>query len=358
MTMDRLQIQIITLLLVTICLSCQKRDFVGEENDPVFTADVSFAGGERVDVVAGDDQYYMYASHIESSQEKVLVGRFGKDETCTSQCLESLTIKIHQKNGEEDPIEIGNYDYYNVPRNGYKHDYSILTDDPDVLINTSWRVGDQVSLGESITVEEENDAQPTDGVRMIYELPGQFIVQFDRSIISTVLDCQMELDIQRSPDGSYTLEVITGSPFAHVKWSTGAIGTKITLDPQKLIYTASVIGGGGCKTDFIIKFHSWDDLVSNRIGMSETSYVFTTPQNPNNAIEVSYTAPNGVRYTSTDVSQILPYEFNIIAVEDYLTNENGEPTIKITADFDCILFGSQGKGWRIDEGRVVFAVSY
>jgi hypothetical protein len=337
--------------------SCEKEEFASIIEEPVFVAGVPFAKSDSVGFNAGDDLYYMYASHTEIEGEIVYSGLFGKEEICESGCAQNFGIQIHQKLSQEGKLSTGNYPFYSVPRDGYKHNYMLITDDLNPLDNTSWRVGDEFLLGESISIDSNNDTAPGDGMRLVYNLPDIFTVQFERQILPMTVDCDISVKLSTTSEG-IQIDVITSSPFSQVSWSTGLISNKLIVNPNIATYTARVFGGSGCTTDIAINIQNMNLISNHNIGFNQNSFGFSTPDNPNNAVSISYTNEDGIFYTSSTIGQILPFRFDVLDISDYEVNELGDPTWKLTASFDCILFGENGGTRRIRNGKAVFAVSY
>ena len=337
--------------------SCEKEDFLSKEGDPVFVASIPFAKNDSIRFNAGDDLYYMFASHSMIEDEIIYSGLFGKEDVCTESCAENFSIKFHQKLFQESKLSEGSYQYYSIPRDGYKHNYTLLSNQNNPTQNASWRVGSEMLTGESISIDADNDAQQIDGMRLLYNVVDEFTLQFERNILPMSVDCDITLEITNTALG-VQLEVVTDSPFSQVSWSTGVIGNKITVSPAVPVYTARVFTGSGCTTDITIHMESLDISQDYSIGFNQNSFGFSTPDNPNNAVTVSYTNGDGVFYTSSTVGQILPFTFDVHQVSDYDVNELGDPTWMIRASFDCILFGENGGSRRIKNGNALFAVSY
>lgn len=348
---------LLIVLLIVIMSSCEKEEFLPSVEEPVFMAAIPFAKSDSIGFNAGDDLYYMYASHFEIEKEIVYSGLFGKEEACESGCGENFAIQIHQKLLLEEKLLTGNYPFYSVPRDGYKHDYALITNDPNPLQNTTWRVGDESLSGESISIDSDHASAPGDGIRLFYKLPNVFTVQFERQILPMTVDCDIMVAIAQTSEG-LQIEVITSSPFSQVSWSNGLISNAIIVNPNIATYAARVFGGNGCTTDLAINIQNMNLTGSHTIGFNQSSSGFSTPDNPNNAVSLSYTSEDGVFYTSSTIGQILPFRFDVREVTDYKVNELGDPTWKITADFDCILFGENGGTRRIRNGNAVFAVSH
>ena len=350
---------------VTICLgifimlsSCEKVEIQGVVEDPVFTATLPIAE-EVLEVVAGDDLYYMYASHFNLKDEIIYKGLFGKDESCEANCAQNFSIEFHQKIDAVGDLQEGLYAYYSIPKDGYKHSFSVIDNasTPIDIDDVTWRIGSHQQHGESITIDANNDQQQSEDIRLIYDGEDAFKIIFARKIIPTTVSCDFNVNIK--PSGTTGLiEVETESPFAFVSWSTGHVGTTITIDPTIKVYTARVFSGDGCSTDLTVHVKNPQITEQFSLGLNQVSVGFTTPDNANNAVAINYTNEDGVFYTTNILGQILPFRFELVSIEEYDTNELGNPTWKMTAKFDCILFGEDESAIRINGGEATFAVSY
>lgn len=92
-----------------------------------------------------------------------------------------------------------------------------------------------------------------------------------------------------------------------------------------------------------------------------TDFYYYTSALPNSFalsnIVVTWTDNLGIEYTSNNVQQPSGTYFKIISIEDYLENENKEPTKKLHIQFSCAL--SNGSNTiNITNGDAVIAVSY
>jgi len=350
------KLQILVLLVIGFS-SCEKVEFLPIEEEPVFSAGLPFTQHDSVGFNAGDDLYYMFASHLEMEDKIIYSGLFGKEESCQSGCAENFSIQFHQKKSEEARLTKGSYDFYSVPRDGFKHNYSLITNDPNPLQNATWKVGSEELSGESISIDSDNDTAPEDGMRLIYNITDVLTVQFKRSILPQSVDCDISLEFSDTNEG-LQIKVLTSSPFTQVSWSTGVISKSIIVNANIPTYTARVFAADGCATDIAINIADMNLVDGYNIGFNQKSFAFSTPDNTNNAVNISYTNEQGVFYTSSTIGQILPFKFEILEITDYEINELGDPTWQIKASFDCILFGNKGGTRRIKNGNAVFAVSH
>ena len=136
------KLPLLIILIVIIGTSCDKEAFLPVLEEPVFVANIPFTKTDSISFNAGDDLYYMYASHSVIEDELIYSGLFGKDESCESGCAENFAIQFHQKNDEQGVLTEGSYNFYSLPREGYKHNYSLLTNDSNPIDNAVWRVGE------------------------------------------------------------------------------------------------------------------------------------------------------------------------------------------------------------------------
>ena len=346
------------LSLVFLMTSCEKQEFKSDPGTPVFFADVPFFNDVGFDAVAGDDLYYMFASKQEQDDSYIHSGLFGKENTCTDDCAENFAIKfVNQKNSNKQ-LTVGEYEFYSIPKDGFKHNFSMQSNEANALNWTTWKLGNENFTGhQSVSFDSDNDAINQEAIQLSYNIPNQFLVQFDRPVLPRAVECDVELEIRRIPNLGVVLEVHTSSPFAFVSWSTGESGNRIRPNFETQTYTANIFDGSGCQTQLLIHFKTQNIVKDYAISLNQESVSFATPDNPPKSVIIEYTDGNGDFYTSSVIGQILPFEFVMNSIEEYEINELGLPTWKIEAEFNCILFGENGTTKRIKKGSATFAVS-
>ena len=339
--------------------SCEKNKFEADLGTPVFMAEIPFINEDDFDVVAGDELYYMYASHQIVDNTVIHSGLFGKEAICEENCAENFAIKIVNRNTAQESLSPGNYEYYSVPKDGFKHNFEMQSSDEEALNWTTWRVGGQNHIGlPGISFDSNNDAAPQENIELLYNVPGQFVVQLERPVSPKSVECALTFKVIRVINQGIFLELSTASPFAFISWSNGESGSKIKIDFKVQSYSANVFDASGCQTKVIVHFKTKNILKDYTLTMKQESFMFSTPNNADRSVIIEYTDKEGEFYTTSVLGQILPFEFNIHSVEDYEINELGLATWKIGAEFDCILFGNNGKTKRIVDGKAVFAVAY
>lgn len=351
-----------TILAFTVLLlfaSCEKQEFKGNIGTPVFMAEIPFVNDDDFQVVAGDDLYYMFASHQEVENSTIHSGLFGKEDICEEDCAENFAIKIVNNEGVQESIGVGNYDFYSLPKDGFKHNFELISTDPEVLDWAVWRVGDENYFDQqSISFNSDNDAVSQDNIQLLYDVPGQFIARIERPVLPMNVNCSLSLKLTREVNEGIFLELNTGSPYTFVSWSNGENSKKIKVDFQHQNYTANVFDASGCQTKVIVHFKTKNIEKEYSLTLKQNSFMFSTPENAERSVIIEYTDGDGVFYTTSVLGQILPFDFEVVKVEEYETNELGQPTWKIDSRFDCILFGENGATKRIKDGKAVFAVSY
>ena len=352
-------IYIAAILCILAFTSCEKEEFIGDPGTPVFTAEIPFQNEETLNLVAGDDLYYMFASHQQLELSKIFSGLFGKEDNCEEDCAENFSIRIVEDNtATEGPLPLGKYEYYSIPRDGFKHDFSVHSSDEDAINAATWILGETSETGPTFSINSLNDSAPQEKMQMIYDVPGQLVARFERPIIPKAVDCNCELKVKRAIGQGLFMEVETNSPFTLVNWSNGTTGKRMLVDFNTQSYSANIFDAHGCQTKLIVFFKTQNIAQDYNIALNQESYMFTIPDNSDRSVIIEYTDAEGVFYTSSIIGQILPFNFEIHSVEAYDNNELGEPTWKIDSSFDCILFGENGKSKRIIDGKAIFAVSY
>ena len=264
-----------------------------------------------------------------------------------------------QNNAEDEgPPSIGKYDFYSVPKDGFKHDFSVHSTDEDALNSTTWILCETNETGPTFSFNSLNDSSPVEKMQMVYDIENQMVVRFERPIIPKAVECACELNVKRAVGQGLLLEVETNSPFTLVNWSTGHTGQKLLVDFSTQSYSATVFDASGCQTRLIVFFKTQNITDDYSLALNQESYMFSIPDNSDRSVIIEYTDGEGEFYTSSIIGQILPFDFEIHNVEAYENNELNDLTWKIESSFDCILFGEKGKAKRIVDGKATFAVSY
>ena len=114
-----------------------------------------------------------------------------------------------------------------------------------------------------------------------------------------------------------------------------------------------------CTLSQDIVFQNVDSLYTNFFEYSSAPNVSTgLAQDYFSTLNIQYIDNDGKAYTSALQQQPNTAYLNIIAVEDYLPNEHGELTKKVTIEFGCRLFNSDGTFVDIKDGLGIIGIAY
>ncbi|HET6225639.1 MAG TPA: PKD domain-containing protein [Bacteroidia bacterium] len=336
------------------------------ENDPVF----HFRGvveGTTVNMNAGVDDYYMYASHF---QNHTGIYAFVGDLKQIN-CADCNSIKIQINDSRKGYIAdtTNNIDSLVVGRYAYEKDTVISTvrfsfsyGASDLPTAYSWDFGD--GTGSTLDLPTHT-----------YTKPGEYRVKFSINYANGCIAKQYR-DVNTSPEACKAyMNVIPLSldSFAFYGSASGNIlsynwnfGDSISNDnsstlknPIHVYHTPGIyndqlttIADDSCVskinrnvnvgiTDCVI----WDILCNYPL-----DYYLSK-------ITITYKDANGFSYYSNNTTQPADSYFEILSIDNYLLNEKGERTKQIHARFKCKLSnGSQSV--TITDGDAVFAVSY
>jgi PKD repeat protein len=367
---------IIPVLFIAGLFSC-KKDIppTAPDSDPVFSY-IGLADGVSKNFIAGENDYYMYANVYQDGNGVNVFDSHLKKFECTS-CSEDLQIiiKDYQTSSVSDPIIFSNsidtgYYAYEIP-GGAPISYTvnfIVNTNPAVASSYYWDFGD----GSSQTAAPGPIAHT-------YSNPGKYeaclTVTFPSSATSTI--CQVvNIEI---PDNSckfvfsntsssgttvdFTSNYFTGTAPFNYSWNFGD-GNSSTLQNPSHTYSAAgsylvclqVTDANGAVSKFCKNVNTLGAMVP--IANMDHAITGSTP-NPNSFsnVTINYTDENGTIWTTYNTSgQNLAF-FKITEIEDYLDNESGFKTKKITLDFKCRVYNGTNY-FDLTQSHAVFAFAY
>ncbi|MBS1637272.1 MAG: PKD domain-containing protein [Bacteroidetes bacterium] len=369
-------------LLLLVAVSCKKKDYPDPvvENDPQFY----FKGtvnGINTDLEAGINNYYMYASY---SQDANNVYRFSgnlKPNGC-SFCTNGLEIIINDSRvspaGASTYIDsaffTGDYPYI---KGGAASTISSLvyftgSFNQPALLSAAWNFGDGgtssqtspqhvfKSLGKKQVCLTMNDSSCNSTVC------GTFVARpmGDSSLWASVQGFQMGGDsitfsahISGQPPLSYSWDFGDGVTTAvttststslaeiHQYAAAGSYPVKLKVsdaygDTVYSNYNANTLNTSNCAANYQV---SAIIPLSNPFGFSN--------------IEVKWTDASGIVYTSNNANQPLTSYFEILSVENYKNNENGQSTKRLHVRFKCMVYNG-ATGILIDNAEAYIAIAY
>ena len=349
------------------------------EEDPVFSLQLDWADGVSLDLVAGEDRYYLFTGfEADSLNVFEFSGRFAQLD-CLDQCEPSFAIYFRndattQASDPGVPAFLqGGQDLILKSEQGFVYD-TLVQYTYDFFSTSSvcgaqpvytWTIDDTLiiaSLLPELQLDWVSD-QPFDACLQIEDPSGSFASQCQRVRFDSTAHFAALIEADTNAVSLTAIPSGGVAPYSY-SWNNGFTGpVNQFIQP----------GGSYCVT------------ITDATGLESSSCV-QTPQNPAGA----QLCVAGFEYQSAEETEIIPISgdslqlktvileyveggmvyrsdriaqpsgafFTIDAVEPYGPNEEGRPTLRISARFSGLLASEDGMTREVAEARVVFAIAY
>ncbi len=368
-----------TLLILSgalmLTVSCKKKEYSSTSPAPVYP--LYFNGtinGAAVNLQAGANNYYMYASYaLDGNGVYDYAGELRDKNTSTgSPSSLKISIKDYRKysvapTSIDSTIMPGYYSFSTLTGGASKYSVQFF----DSLYNGtgttySWDFGDG-------TTSTQN--RPTH----IYSRPGVYNVSLlaqsgscTSSLVNDVMVGQLgglvQLSFNASGTTVNTVTMVTTSgggtmPYSF-HWDFGD-GNTTTVTTPTCSYTYA---GSGVypitltRTDAVgtvqICSRNYATQTATTCYMNFYPTLIAGISNPTKLADVSieWVDANGLLWTSQNANQTIFSVFKILSVDPYQNNTSGQPTKKIHAKVSCIL--TNGSNSMPFSGDIVFSVAY
>ena len=361
--------------------SCKKEYPDPSGETPVFYAK-GVINGNAVNIQAGVNDYYMFTSFVQDSNNVYNFLGSLKQTICTS-CTNSLQFQINDRKVSsinspvaDSSLLPGHYTFQ-IPGGisvQYPVDFIAIPDPNDTALSYSWNFGD-------------NYTSALDNPLHSYSAPGAYNVCLNityasgcsssickkinvGSSVSSSCNVNITGNTMISPGDSTTL---TASFFpactnATYSWNgNGLTGNANSIMVQPLSTTQYQViaccsnGSSCCDTASVTVVVAQVPSCIANFDFHVDSTNVTGPSNPYalTAATLTWIDNSGIVYTSNNANQSPNSYFQIVSVENYLNNQLGQRTKKLHAKFTCKLFSSNGtNSVQIDNGEAVIAVAY
>jgi PKD repeat protein len=361
---------IFILLLGLVMAGCKKSKYTETTvgNQPVFYFKATL-DGTPVKLLAGIDDYYLYATHQKDSAGLYGFSGTFQQITCPG-CGPRLQVLISDYkivNGNnvvmDSALQLKNYSYMSNVSYNAVYDVAFKSSYNKTAASRSWSFGDG-------TFSTDQDPVHT------YQKAGSYAVCLkvtgadgcENSVCNTeiIRDKTLRTAISAMPIGDssvkFTQTTVGKAPFTYV-WTFGDGVRSLQQHPtHRFPFT------GGYPVKLKVKDADGDSIVTrfnavtpDDVSSCAANYVVSQVTRrgilPLSQVLITWTDAAGQVYSSRSGPQDQDAFFKILDIADYKENENGEKAKKIHAVFKCKLY--KGSSFiRIDEGEAVIAVSH
>lgn len=386
-----------SLIVIALLASCKKIDIQPTEGDPVFTAAAELNGTPH-EWQAGVEDYYLYTAwEKDAANVHVFTGRFAQTTGC---CGETLTFHIWdfqqlaQGNPAIDESLNPDLDFGFVFYETADTSLTISSDTIGWAVNFdassssipfgngeyTWDFGD----GNTIQTQNPDIAHIYDSTWFAQTVPVKLTVKssnqstylgsLTRNLFlgpqsQTADPCNVFLAVSNPSFPEITATATGQPPFSYL-WSTGETSQTVVADSNFIALFVTVTDAQGCSVSAEVNsFYSPGTVPP--IYIAQFDYSLTPVVVPDTVVQVfpadslffskvviEYTDTNGELFSSAFRQQEAAAYFDILSVEDYDVNENGEKTKKLALRFDCRLWDAAGNPIDLKAGQAVIAVAY
>lgn len=348
------------------------------EEDPVFTLGISWADSSSLQLSAGEDRYYHFAGFEADSQDVfTFYGRFAQLD-CLDQCGPSFAI--HLRDDQVSVVDQPDFPGFlgaglSIPFRGpvgstfdtiyqYLYQFESTSNTGGVLLPQVWVFEDSITMAVTDPLLVRTTAQPYNACLEIGN-PAQGC--YSRQCQTVVTDSLAALSVVIQPDSNTTfLDAIPvgGQPPYAYQWNTGPTTPFIQNFQPGGTYCVTVTDAIGAEGSVCVQIPFSPALpvcvASFGYQFSVETDVIPVTGDPLQlkTVILEYVDKEGVIFRSDLQAQAPGAFFVIEEVTPFEENENGYPTLRISARFSGVLFAENGDTLEVANGQAIFAVAY
>ncbi len=386
--MRHIKLIFILLTVVLFTVTCKKEHIPAPTTTtPVFYFNGT-VNGVSTSLNAGVNNYYMYSSYTQDSNQ---VHNFIGDLKQTTSSLNSIQIqindyKVNAANGSTQPdsaFGLVNYSYYSVGVTDTTYNVQFIASYGNGTAQTyTWDFGDSTTfVGTSATQSH------------VYALKGAYNVcvtisgSAGTSSICNIIDVNIASSnvtpenatiVTTSLGNFVTYSVSTTFTAKQFRWDFGDSSSIITYNntsgpindttnhsyssPGVYPVSLTIVDSMPSNDSIIIHYNastaSYTSGTANFKINSVTKVITTGSALRLSNVIVKWTDANGVVYTSDNAAQPAVSTFKILSEEAYQNNINGQSTRKLHVNFSCTLYNSGHPSIQITNADAVIVVAY
>lgn len=356
-------------LAALLLASCSKTELPESiQDDPIFSANFTLSGSQNL--TAGKDSVYLFTSfrYLPMENLREYVANFSKQNCGSSDCPGSLMFAIRSKRAgneyfENESLTIGERKIFNA---NPKSDTTFILnfaatgggDQPQFF----WEL-DGTNLGQGNTATHEFDIQAI----QFLTLTATDTDGYQTSIKTPILTdgsphCPVPFLTANMKTQSVLLTVGVPANDVEVSWSSmgaGVFEQPIGSPDQTFQAIVNYLKIPNCIVRVAI-----DKLPSDATAISPSpkfSYTILTETTPQDLAQLGssrlvFREKNGMIWKTDLATPAADDFFEILEKENYLPNENGEPTVKMKIRFSCTMKNALGESKKmVGEGTIAVA---
>lgn len=368
-----------------IFISCHKEklpEIIEDPNTPL-SSPVFYVkckvNGLPVELAAGVDNYYMHSSYYFDTNNVYVYKASLAQKSCSNNCGYSITIlinddKVSSFNSSPNinqALKVGDYVFGNPEQVSIRYNAVFIPQQAEVLGNEyNWKFGDTMS----IDGYEARDILLSEGKnRVNFSSKGDCFAEhfnvfdvgnpFQVNISATRISFGIK---DRTLKYKFTGNIVGQQQPYSYHWDFGDNNVSAEASPEHTYreegYYTAMLRLIDTKNDTCVSYYQVAAFAKNNRCNANFTAQFTpvpilTPKVVFSAVTILVTDQNGNTYSSGDLQQSNNSNFKITSIEEYKTNENGEPTKKLKLKFNCTATAN-GNQIEISDGEAVIAVSY
>lgn len=366
---------IVLTILFCFLISCRKKDYPPSTIDgaPVFNCTM-VVNGVPVDFAAGVNNYYMYSSFQQDSNNVYGFIAGLKQTNCTS-CPNSIQIQLNDfkisslnaPSGIDSALTVRDYNYWGSNATLF-YTAQFQSSYNKIAASYLWNFGDG---------NTSNIANPQHTFKKAGKYNVSLTVNGTNACVSTINSAQniglstngFRTSIKDSIIGGTAIKFfatnLQGVPPYSYSWNFGdATAPSTAVSPvHNYLYSGSYpVSLKVIDANNDTAYANYNVVTQNDISSCAANYKLATVAATQNTLGLStslilWTDANGVVYTSKNALQPSNSYFKIVSVEDYKYNEMNQPTKKIRVKFKCTVYNGSNS-ILIDNADAVISVSY
>jgi PKD repeat protein len=367
---------LLVVITLSLCSSCKKKELPeSTTNEPVFSFDGSI-NGIGVNLIAGVNNYHMYSSYLQDSNDIYsFIGTLKRVDCTTPTCKNSIQIQliddqasvVNGPSNANNSIQTGTYSFGSSTSvtTGYKAQFNSSFTSGTASTYT-WTFGD----GGFSNLANPSHTYATQGkynVCLTVASTGSCSSSVCNvyPITTSSTACKSTISVLTTSFNTITFTTSTsGTPPYNYFWNFGDGGTSTSMSPS---HTYSVAGqynvnlkvtdaaSDSVFVNYKVNTQTFFQCATNQTLVSVSTVTGSTTGLPN--VIVKWTDSNGIVYTSDNPAQPSSSYFQVLSVENYHDNESGEKTKKIHVQFKCMVYNG-ASSLSIDPASAVIVVAY